>query len=553
MKRRNFLTISKENDLTPISAKNYNPILQLSKNEGGLDKFSGSWNSLSAGHLLRRTMFGVKPEDIKWSAQAGITETINKLFDPVDPPSPPLNIYEDDPDVAIGETWVNAPYRPLNEGKRIQSFRAWWTGVILNSGVSINEKMTLFWENHFSTETAIVRDSRFLYKKNSMLRNGALGNFKELAANITIDPAMLVYLNGDKNIIGRPNENYARELFELFTIGKGPIIGPGNYTNYSEHDIIEAAKVLTGWILDRNNIKSSYLGLFHDKTDKNFSDIFNNKVIKNKDEREYLELINMIFDEEETARHIVRKLYRWFVYYLIDDDVEQNIIIPLADRLRQDNYVIVPTLKLLLESEHFYNINAVGCMIKNPIDFISGIYRQFDMKFPENNVIEQYRAWYNYAFAFGALQDMILGDPPGVAGWSAFYQVPQFNRIWINSVTMPTRVYVSDILSNGIGIRQGETQLYIDGVLFADKLDNPDNPDKLIDETVEFLLPFKITQKQHDYLKQALLADLPDYTWGEAWQDWENDTENELKKLIIQIKLLKFIKALLSMAEYQLS
>ena len=124
---------------------------------------------------------------------------------------------------------------------------------MLNEQASLREKMVLFWHNHFVTALGTIGDPRYGFRYNALLRKYALGNFKELALAITIDGAMLKYLNGNRNSKAAPDENYARELQELFTIGKGPEIGPGDYTNYTEDDVKAAAKVLTGWRLNPNS------------------------------------------------------------------------------------------------------------------------------------------------------------------------------------------------------------------------------------------------------------------------------------------------------------
>ena len=139
--------------------------------------------------------------------------------------------------------------------------------------------MVLFWHNHFVTQSETVEEARYLYRYCELLRNHALGNFKQLTQDVTLNPAMLWYLNGNTNFVGAANENYARELFELFTIGKGEQIGEGNYTNYTEQDVLAAAKVLTGWYDQYTTVTSSFLSDWHDKSNKLFSEAFDNQII----------------------------------------------------------------------------------------------------------------------------------------------------------------------------------------------------------------------------------------------------------------------------------
>ena len=130
---------------------------------------------------------------------------------------------------------------------RTNSLKAWNFNTLVESGVNIREKLVLFWHNHFAIQISVARDPNFAYHYSKLLRDSSLGNFKDLVGKITIDSWMLDYLNGHTNRLNSPNENYARELFELFTIGKGDLAGPGDYTTFTETDVVEAAKVLTGW------------------------------------------------------------------------------------------------------------------------------------------------------------------------------------------------------------------------------------------------------------------------------------------------------------------
>jgi uncharacterized protein (DUF1800 family) len=248
---------------------------------------------------------------------------------------------------------------------RNASFKKWWMGVMINQDRSIREKMMLFWHNHFATETNVVGNAQFVYSHHLLLRTYALGNFKSLTRAVTIDPAMLVYLNGERNTKNAPDENYSRELQELFCCGKGPD------SLYTEGDVKAAAQVLTGWKNDAATLSSTFVPQRHDATNKQFSSFYNNTIIQGKTgptagDEELDALLNMIFATQEVAKYICRRLYRWFVYYDIDDTVEATIITPLANLFRTGNYEIKPVLDVLLKSEHFFDALAKGCLIKSP-------------------------------------------------------------------------------------------------------------------------------------------------------------------------------------------
>ena len=348
----------------------------LTSSGAGLEPYTGAWGKEQATHLLRRSMFGPNLDQIQAAVDNGLDDTVTQLTTPLQMPDPPVNYnFEDDPNVPIGATWIEAPYsQTINlKGYRRRSLLAWTYGLMLNEGVSLREKMTLFWHNHFVVQRSNVNDPKLNYIYINTLRQNALGNFKELAKKMTIDPSMLMYLNGNQNTSVAPNENYSRELLELFTIGKGPLAGPGDYTNYTEDDVVAMAKVLTGWRVrgfNTNNPMVSVESYFsigrHDQSDKQLSHRFNNQIISNNGENEYKDLIDIIFQQDEVARFISRKLYRWFVYYDITPEIEDNVIEPMAQIIINNDYDIVQGLTALLSSAHFFESDNLGPMIKKP-------------------------------------------------------------------------------------------------------------------------------------------------------------------------------------------
>ena len=245
--------------------------------------YNGTWNFETAAHLLRRTTFGPKLSEIEKAVALGKSASINKLLSNTEfIPEPPINVKDDeDTEIQIGQTWVNAS-KKKNDFIRRASYAGWRIGLILNQPhtgteslpFSIREKMVLFWQNHFASEADVVGDARYYYWFHNKLRKNYLGNFKNLVKKINIDPAMLVYLSGQFNTKEAPNENYARELFELFTIGKGPLDGIDSYTYYTESDIIEASKILTGWEVIKNFSgpdRQKFTSSRHDTSSKTFS------------------------------------------------------------------------------------------------------------------------------------------------------------------------------------------------------------------------------------------------------------------------------------------
>lgn len=521
----------------------------------GLNTYTGAWTKTQAAHLLRRACFGFNKQLLDTVLGMSMNDAVDLLLN-VDnnPPAPPLNNYgttaNPDPNVPLGQTWVNAAPDGNFTFQRTQSLRSWWVQQMLGDN-TIREKMTLFWHNHFATEVGIYNDAHYAYKHLSMLRADALGNFKQLVKDVTVDPAMLSYLNGNVNTKTAPDENYGRELQELFTLGKGPD------SKYTEADVKAAARVLTGWRNSRTSVASYFDATRHDITDKQFSSFFNNTIITGKTGAagadETNELIDMIFTKTEVARYICRKLYKYFIYYVIDADIENNIITPLADEFINNNWDIKPVLAKLFKSEHFYDANNIGCVIKNPTDLSIGLLKQFNVSIPAPDVTTEY-LFLNYVWAVGAIQQQSLLDPPNVAGWPAYYQEPQYYEIWINSDTLPKRNQLTDLMVY-VGYKRNGQTLIIDSIAFANQFGaDAADPNKLIDHTLDMLYAIDISANQKAFLKSILLSgQAQDYYWTDIWNLYKSDPNNVNNKKMVDDRLKAMHKYLMNLAEYQLS
>ena len=529
-------------------------------NGPGLEPYEGPWEKEQAAHLLRRATFGPTFSQIKEATALGLEGTLDKLFS--DQPMPerqPINYYyEKDPLVPVGDTWLDKPYTKSGSNTRFYrkvSLTAWTLQLLLEEGISLREKMVLFWHNHFVTEMKIVNDPRVIYQYISLFREDPWGSFQELVRKVTINPAMLRYLNGNQNTGKAPNENYARELLELFTIGKGPFAGPGDYTNYTEQDVLEIAKALTGW-RDRGfytsepdeKIESYYVSARHDKTVKQLSHRFGNAIIQNAHGQEYRRVIDIIFQQEEVARFICRKLYRWFIYYKIDEEVEERVIEPMAQLLRENDYQMEQALKALFRSSHFFASRARGPMIRNPLDFLVSSLKQLEIEFPDD--LYAYYGMCRKLFIQLPKWEMEYYNPPNVAGWKAYHQEPTFYRNWISSATLPNRQNIFQLLVGG-GFRQGGNIIRVDPLKLLSSLDNPDEPNAMIAELALLLLPRPLTEEQIGQLKEALIPGLPDYEWTVEYGQYLAGDESIKKPL--ENKLFRLLNALLSLPEFQLS
>ena len=520
-------------------------------NSSTLATYTGPWDKSAAIHLLRRCLFGVNQAELSESLAGGLDYTINRLFQPRSPQLLP-QVYLNNDALPIGTVWVDQPYDQQSNNGRIRSFQAWWTQQMLQNTFSIHEKMILFWHNHFVIESAVVRDSRALFDYYRILNDNALGNFKELTKLITLSPAMLRYLDGQLNVNTSPNENYARELFELFTIGKGPQIAEGNYTNYTEQDVFAAARVLTGWRVNNLDLSVTFRDNLHDQNEKVFSSAFDNHVIQNNGDREYIDLIEMIFAKEETAKHLARKLYRWFVYYQIDEAVEENIIKHLANRIIQDNYEVVGALKLLLKSQHFYELELRGSMVKSPADFTLGLLRCSMEQLTDSLPVQARYAHYLYYLNVNAALQMEISSPPQVAGWQAYYQEPAYYRQWANSVTIPLRKQLTDQIASAAGILRGGFRNTLCVIELVENCSMPDNVREVVRELSTLFLPKELSEIQEDYLVQALIPGIPEYEWGNQWRILQSNPSDTNLRMAIENKLYAFFRALFSLPEFQL-
>jgi uncharacterized protein (DUF1800 family) len=528
-----------------------------------LKKYKGKWTREQAKHLLKRTMFGARKEDIDYFAAKSLRSTLRDLLDTEEAaPPPPVNNYNDDKytdeEIQPGQTWITATkVTGMNSGRRRNSFKAWWLGLMINQQRTLREKMVLFWHNHFATETNVIDNPTFIYKHHILLRQYALGNFKDMVKAVTADPAMLKYLNGNASSKKAPDENYGRELQELFTVGKGP------GSHYTEADVKAAARVLTGFRIENKSLPDAH-GIFdgsrHDEGDKQFSAFYGNTIIKGRKgkdgEQEFDEMLDMIFAQEEVSRFICRKLYRFFVYHQVDDNAEKNIIEPLAKTFRKNNFEIKPVLKQLLSSRHFFDPGNNGGIIKSPVDFTVGLCREYQVSFPDAaSYADQYGLWLNIQGTAAQMQQNI-GDPPNVAGWQAWYQEPQYDKIWINSDTLPKRNQFTDRMLT-YGFVRGSFKLLADPYKFAQGLSDPGNPDTLIDESVQLLYAVDIPEKEKKYMKEGILLSglqgkMSDHYWTDAWQKMLSNPDDAANKKDVLNKLRNLYKYIMNLPQYQL-
>ena len=383
------------------------PVLTLLGVLGGSIPFPAHAEALlgfdDARHLLNRTSFAAGPADIE--AFAGLTreQAVERLLS-----------WAGKPAVTPPPAWADEPFESLRrfrdmsvEDRKLAlrevfqkafELQSWWLTEMLVTPSPLTEKMTLFWHNHFVSSQQKVRSPQLMYRQNVLLRRHALGNFGKLLQAVARDPAMVIYLDSASNRKGQPNENFAREVMELFTLGEG---------YYTERDIKEAARAFTGWGIDPDRGEFVFRRLVHDNGVKT--------VLGRTGNLDGDTVLDILLEQPQTAELVVAKLWREFVA----PDPDPSEVRRIAQVFRESGYEIRPVLRALFTSNAFYEPGNRAALIKSPVELVVGTLRQFSFSTGEP-----------LPFVLGvALLGQTLFSPPNVKGWPG-------GAAWINSTTL---------------------------------------------------------------------------------------------------------------------
>lgn len=356
------------------------------------------WDLRSAGHLFRRATFGANIGELRQAVKDGPAATLDRLF-------------AEDPKLPAREEFLAQMGEKIADTGDAEKLRGWWLYAMLHSLFPLREKLTLFWHDHFATSINKVNEAGHMYRQNQTLRKHALGKFGPMLLAIAQDPAMLIWLDSNANLKSRPNENFAREVMELFSLGVG---------NYTEKDIREAARAFTGWHEDDG--KYSFTKSQHDDAPKTFLGKTGNF---NGDD-----ILRILLEQPTCARFLVRKLYRFYIseQYTPPD----RFIEPLAESLRKSDYDIKALLRTMLSSRHFFSAYAYRQRIKSPVEFAVGAaWTLVERNFPQGALT----AWLD---AMG----QTLFAPPNVKGWPG-------GTAWLNTSTVLIRSNFALALATG--------------------------------------------------------------------------------------------------------
>lgn len=521
-----------------------------------LTPYSGTWTKEQAAHLLRRTMFGPTFAQIQDAVTAGLDATVAQLLTlPIT--DLPLTYLPNELIVPFGETWIDAVYPTIGPSQvddaRRGSLTAWIIHRINQQTASIQEKMCLFWTNHFGVEESF--DARATYNLANLYRSNCLGNFKQLVKDVTLDASMLAFLNGHTNFQSSPNENYSRELLELFTVGKGPQLSIGDYSNYTESDIAAGAKILTGWTVQGwwSDTMTSPQAVFipneHDNSDKSLSAYFGGVLISNSGDQEYANYIDAIFTQPNMGKFICRKLYRWFVNYDLTPDVESTIIADMNTILEANNFMILPVIEALLKSEHFYDSALRGTIIKNPLEFFFSMFNATSTS-PNFGLVtnsEMYIRIYYFSRGLG----MTYFTPPNVGGWTAYFQAPSFTRLWASTSYLNLRSNFATYLTVNDGIPINGEFLKVNALGFLSGLSLPENAQQVIEDMVVVFCPKGLSLNDKLLLKSILTNSLPDFEWTIEYTNYISDPSNQLVSDPVRFRIEQVLNRLFQMPEFQ--
>lgn len=531
-------------------------------------KYQGAFGDKQLRHLLRRTLIGYNKADLEKFEGLGLDAVLDELLLPLPAIAAPVNNYEvnyPDPQVPKGEVWLTKPAAwalDPEEGGKIELGRNTSMMISLLRGAlqgepRLHHKLLFFWHNHFGNQTGFVEVGKMSYRHFSTLWRLAYGSFREMIYEVTIDPHMLAFLNGTANFKDEPDENFARELQELFCIGKGP------KANYTESDVQEAARVLTGWgirwetITEEGAPISTFFDFQHETRNKQFSEFYGGRRITGREgERgadELDELLDMIVGHPECARFICRKLHRYFISHQISDETEQVFIEPLAELFIAEDYRIEPVLKALFSSAYFFEEKNIGAMIKAPLDVMGGFIRNNSIDYiaDPTDLDEDY--WTHLLMIHNMdLMGYHMGNPPSVAGWPAYYQIPAYDKLWVTTFTLITRIILSDGFIHD-GFWTPQKSIPFDYLAYTSSLDDPADPTALIEELCQTHLAVPIDKQRKDQLKSILLTgQATDSYWTDAWFEYLSDPSNDSLRSIVDGRLKFFYISFFQMPEYQL-
>ncbi len=384
---------------------------------------SDPWDRTKAAHLLNRAGFGGRPDEVERYARIGLDAAVDDLmnFDrtPEAFPAPDFtslrNLWESVARLyqsrasSERERFEARAIALRQDNQKLQEVRDWWLTRMIQTGRPLQERMVLFWHGLLVSGRPDARYTENLFNQNELFRRNALGNFKTLILAVAKDPAMLEYLDNESNRKGRPNENFARELMELFTMGVG---------NYTEQDVKESARAFTGWT--RRGFDFFADPRQHDDGTKTFMGRTGNF--------DGTDIINIIFEQPATARYLPRRLFEHFAYQRPDD----TLVDELAELFRHSNFETAPVVRTILTSNVFHSPRTMRSQVKSPAQLVAGTARLLSVDAGIVPMLVRATDFMGQALFY----------PPNVGGWPR-------GDAWINTATILIRYNFAGLLLTG--------------------------------------------------------------------------------------------------------
>jgi uncharacterized protein (DUF1800 family) len=429
---------------------------------------SDPFDSVKAAHLLNRAGFGGTVSEIEHVRSIGPQDAVDELFDFPDAPAeeqsqtnvPDLSAIDGVPKTfrEFQQQVAAAPQdqkqqlrQKFNQANRevVNAMTTWWLSRMASGSHPLQEKLTLFWHGHFTSSAKDERLSALMWRQNELLRRYAAGDFRALAHAISRDPAMLDYLNNTQNRREHPNENYAREVMELFLLGIG---------HYTEDDVKQGARAFTGWTHDGDQFV--FHASEHDFGVKRFLNVIGNF---NGDD-----VIDIILKQPNSAPFIAGELYRYFV----SDTADEKLTQALGILFRESQFQLRPLLRTMLTSRAFYSADVIGAQVKSPVQLAVGTSHMLGIDMPPARVMVQPLT----------LMGQVLFMPPNVRGWLG-------GRTWINTSTLFVRYNMAAQMAAATPPPEASSD---------------DSPEQIVDRYVARLIQRPISDDQRKVLVDAL-------------------------------------------------
>ncbi|MFN0082695.1 MAG: DUF1800 domain-containing protein [Ferruginibacter sp.] len=374
-------------------------------------------NRLKNQHLLWRAAFGPMAEDVAdldqlstkklWKKLVETSAGVPQKIDIAANPFEVKDMMDTNAKANAAMTDTEKKRALIKQGRDdLKDMNIAWLNFMINSKAQLREKMSLFWHGHFACR---INNAYFSQNLVNVIRTNALGNFGDMLKAVSRSPAMLQFLNNQQNRKGKPNENFAREVMELFTLGRG---------NYTETDIKEGARSFTGWGFDRQG-EFVFRKLTHDDGEKTFLGQTGNF--------DGDQILEIILKNPQTAKFITQKIYKYFV----NENIDQSKVEYLSARFFKSNYDIAKLLEDIYTSEWFYEPQNIGNKIKSPIELLAGVRRYLPLTLDNGDV----------QLLFEKVLGQVLFYPPNVAGWAG-------GKSWIDSSTLMVRLQIPQVLSS---------------------------------------------------------------------------------------------------------